>query len=120
MCVPPSPPLPVGANYLRAVSCPALKGDDNYYFTYNSGLQAQSSIFRFAKGQEGKEVKEGEVGGELFFDVSGAMFQDSWEGRADCFGTAQLAQRGWLSLALVLVFLGQRQVVRLRSLSIRE
>ncbi|KAK4703563.1 prolyl oligopeptidase, partial [Phenoliferia sp. Uapishka_3] len=49
-------------------SCPALKGDGKYYFTYNSGLQAQSAIYRFPKGQEGKQVKEGEIGGELFFD----------------------------------------------------
>ncbi|BGP07293.1 hypothetical protein JCM10049v2_003124 [Rhodotorula toruloides] len=54
-------------NYPR-FSCPALKGDGNYYFTYNSGLQPQPSIYRFPKGQETVKPKEGEVGGELFFD----------------------------------------------------
>ncbi|GAA5933575.1 hypothetical protein JCM3775_003739 [Rhodotorula graminis] len=49
-------------------SCPALKGDGNYYFTYNSGLQPQPSIYRFPKGQELTPPKAGEVGGELFFD----------------------------------------------------
>jgi prolyl oligopeptidase len=53
------------------VSCPALKGDDRYYFTYNSGLQAQPVIYRFPKGQGIQPPKEGEPGGELFFDVSG-------------------------------------------------
>ncbi|GAA5986969.1 hypothetical protein JCM10908_000972 [Rhodotorula pacifica] len=54
-------------NYPR-FSCPALKGDDRYYFTYNSGLQAQPVIYRFDKGQEVQPPKEGEPGGELFFD----------------------------------------------------
>lgn len=33
-------------------------------------LQQQPSIYRFPKGQETVKPKEGEVGGELFFDVS--------------------------------------------------
>lgn len=49
-------------------SCPALKGDDNYYFTYNSGLQAQSSIYRFHKSKVNDPIKENTPGGELFFD----------------------------------------------------
>lgn len=79
--------------FLCAVSCPALKGDGYYYFTYNSGLQPvrrcgrspgrvaeltfafvfprqQPSIYRFPKGQETVTPKVDEVGGELFFDVS--------------------------------------------------
>lgn len=52
------------------VSCPSLKGDGYYYFTYNSGLSPQPAIYRFKKGKETKPVKEGEVGGQLFFDVS--------------------------------------------------
>ncbi|GAA5836298.1 hypothetical protein JCM3766R1_003483 [Sporobolomyces carnicolor] len=54
-------------NYAR-FSCPSLKGDGFYYFTYNSGLAAQPAIYRFKKGEETTAVKEGEVGGELFFD----------------------------------------------------
>ncbi|GAA5931240.1 hypothetical protein JCM1841_000871 [Sporobolomyces salmonicolor] len=49
-------------------SCPALKGDGHYYFTWNSGLQPQPSIYRFPKGQETAQVNGGEPGGELFFD----------------------------------------------------
>ncbi|GJN89615.1 hypothetical protein Rhopal_002602-T1 [Rhodotorula paludigena] len=49
-------------------SCPALKGDGNYYFTFNSGLQPQPSIYRFPKGKETETPELGDVGGELFFD----------------------------------------------------
>ncbi|BGP15271.1 hypothetical protein JCM10213v2_003231 [Rhodosporidiobolus nylandii] len=49
-------------------SCPSLKGDGYYYFTFNSGLQAQPSIYRFPRGQETVTPKAGEAGGELFFD----------------------------------------------------
>ncbi|KAM0788985.1 hypothetical protein ACM66B_003056 [Microbotryomycetes sp. NB124-2] len=51
-------------------SCPALKGDGNYYFTYNSGLQAQPVMYRFPQSKASQPVPDGEVGGELFFDVN--------------------------------------------------
>ncbi|SCZ88299.1 BZ3500_MvSof-1268-A1-R1_Chr2-1g04318 [Microbotryum saponariae] len=51
-------------------SCPALKGDGNYYFSYNQGLQPQASVYRFSKADAGKPIEEGKPGGELFFDVS--------------------------------------------------
>ncbi|GAA6061153.1 hypothetical protein JCM10212_005739 [Sporobolomyces blumeae] len=54
-------------NYAR-FSCPSLKGDGYYYFTFNSGLAAQPAIYRFKKGSETQPVQEGEIGGELFFD----------------------------------------------------
>ncbi|KAI7938203.1 hypothetical protein MJO28_015123 [Puccinia striiformis f. sp. tritici] len=52
-------------------SCPSLKPDGQYYFNYNSGLQAQSTMYRIAKGRE--EDEEGSNGGkkpngELFMD----------------------------------------------------
>ncbi|GAA5855758.1 hypothetical protein JCM8547_001672 [Rhodosporidiobolus lusitaniae] len=55
-------------------SCPSLKGnvegetEGYYYFTYNSGLQAQPAIYRFPKGQERVTPTPGSPGGELFFD----------------------------------------------------
>ncbi len=44
------------------------RNGDYYYFSYNSGLQAQSPIYRFPVDKAGDLPKEGEVGGELFFD----------------------------------------------------
>nr|CRX78967.1 hypothetical protein ls5930a1_00049 [Leucosporidium scottii] len=46
-------------NYPR-FSAPALKGDGNYYFT--------PAIYRFPREDATKLVKDGEIGGELFFD----------------------------------------------------
>ncbi|KAM0746501.1 hypothetical protein T439DRAFT_344226 [Meredithblackwellia eburnea MCA 4105] len=58
-------------NYPR-FSCPALKADSKYYFTFNSGLQAQPVIYRFSKEElaklDGKPFQGTEPGGELFFD----------------------------------------------------
>lgn len=54
-------------NYERR-SLPALKGDDQYYYTYNSGLSAQSKIYRFPKSDL---LQQGD--GELFFDVSPSL-----------------------------------------------
>lgn len=53
-------------------SCPSLKGDDYYYFNYNSGLESQTSIYRVKRGEETKAVgngsSKGSSGGELFID----------------------------------------------------
>ncbi|GAA6022150.1 hypothetical protein JCM10207_000780, partial [Rhodosporidiobolus poonsookiae] len=54
-------------NYAR-FSCPSLKGDGYYYFSYNSGLQAQPAIYRFPASASSTRPADGEVGGELFFD----------------------------------------------------
>ncbi|GAA5902303.1 hypothetical protein JCM6882_000496 [Rhodosporidiobolus microsporus] len=54
-------------NYPR-FSVPSLKGDGYYYFTYNSGLQAQPAIYRFPRGQETVTPASDSPGGELFFD----------------------------------------------------
>ncbi|KAK4057924.1 hypothetical protein OIO90_001143 [Microbotryomycetes sp. JL221] len=51
-------------------SCPALKGDGNYYFTYNSGLQAQPVLYRFPKADATKSIPDGQAGGDLFFDAN--------------------------------------------------
>lgn len=44
------------------------RNGDYYYFSYNSGLQAQSPIYRFPVANASSLPKEGEIGGELFFD----------------------------------------------------
>ncbi|GAA5823713.1 hypothetical protein JCM11251_000736 [Rhodosporidiobolus azoricus] len=54
-------------NYPR-FTVPSLKGDGNYYFTYNSGLQAQPAIYRFPRGQETVTPAPDSPGGELFWD----------------------------------------------------
>ncbi|GAA94590.1 uncharacterized protein L969DRAFT_77992 [Mixia osmundae IAM 14324] len=46
------------------LSCPSLKGDGYRYYSYNSGLENQSRLMRFRKGDEGKEDRAA----ELFFD----------------------------------------------------
>ncbi|BGP47335.1 hypothetical protein JCM10450v2_003187 [Rhodotorula kratochvilovae] len=82
-------------NYPR-FSCPALKGDGYYYFTYNSGLQAQPSIYRFPKGKETQTPKEGEIGGELFFDPN-LLSTDGSVSRA----TSSFSEDGkWFAYAL--------------------
>lgn len=53
---------------LRSVSAPSLKGDGHYYFSFNAGLDPQPSIYRFPKGEEKLPVKDGEIGGTLFFN----------------------------------------------------
>lgn len=65
LSLPPPPPLLLRP---RSVSAPSLKGDNFYYFSYNSGLSPQPSIYRFPKGEEKLPVKDGEIGGSLFFD----------------------------------------------------
>ncbi|KAA1076251.1 hypothetical protein PGT21_036362 [Puccinia graminis f. sp. tritici] len=53
-------------------SCPSLKPDGHYYFSFNSGLQAQSIIYRVKKGQEEDALKRAtdpkQPAGELFLD----------------------------------------------------
>ncbi|GAA5975150.1 hypothetical protein JCM11641_004366 [Rhodosporidiobolus odoratus] len=79
-------------------SCPSLKGDGHYYFTYNSGLQAQPSIYRFPVGQETQTPKDGHPGGELFFDpnmlskdgsVSRSMSSFSEDGKWWAYGLSR-------------------------------
>lgn len=50
-------------------SLPALKRDGYYYYTYNSGLQPQSCIYRFLKQGMAKDDV-----GELFFDVRQSIY----------------------------------------------
>ncbi|KAI5474986.1 prolyl oligopeptidase [Pseudohyphozyma bogoriensis] len=55
--------------FKAALNCPGLKGDGNYYFSqYNSGLQAQASIYRFPASDATKPVADSDIGGELFFN----------------------------------------------------
>lgn len=56
----PSPP----------VSCPSLKKDGYYYWSYNSGLQAQAVIYRTKKEDLPNTFPEQDnsAGGSLFFD----------------------------------------------------
>lgn len=52
-------------------SSPSLKADGYYYFSFNSGLQAQSILYRFKKGEEEQVAKNPDPkqpGGELFLD----------------------------------------------------
>ncbi|CAH7685060.1 prolyl endopeptidase [Phakopsora pachyrhizi] len=52
-------------------SCLSFKADGYYYFNFNSGLQAQSAIYRIKKGEEVKAMEgcDGKnPGGELFLD----------------------------------------------------
>ncbi|PLW39357.1 hypothetical protein PCASD_05015 [Puccinia coronata f. sp. avenae] len=54
-------------------SCPSLKADGNYYFNFNSGLQAQSIIYRVKKGEEEEMLQRSatdpkQPAGELFLD----------------------------------------------------
>ena len=53
-------------NYPR-FSCPALKEDGNYYFSYNSGLDPQPALYRFKK-EDADKARHENPGGELFFD----------------------------------------------------
>ncbi|PWN47103.1 hypothetical protein IE53DRAFT_390765 [Violaceomyces palustris] len=60
-------------NYARS-SCPSLKGDGNYYYSYNSGLEPQSLIYRATPQQlaEAKAAGGGGGGpvGDVFFDTN--------------------------------------------------
>ena len=56
-------------NYAR-FSCPSLKGDGMYYFSYNTGLQNQTPTFRVKKDLVAESAKEQSDAVELFFDVS--------------------------------------------------
>jgi prolyl oligopeptidase len=60
-----------------------LKGDDYYYYSFNSGLQAQAILYRIHKSQLPASIRETEEGpcGELFFDPN----------RLSTDGTASLA-----------------------------
>ncbi|WAQ91880.1 hypothetical protein PtA15_15A272 [Puccinia triticina] len=53
-------------------SCPSLKPDGYYYFSFNSGLQAQSIVYRVKKGEEEEALKRAtdpkQPAGELFLD----------------------------------------------------
>lgn len=56
-------------------SAPSLKGDERYYYSYNSGLAPQSVIYRATADQintaeRGKESREQSPIGELFFDTN--------------------------------------------------
>lgn len=42
-----------------AVSCPSLKRDSRYYWSYNSGLQAQAVLFRCEKSDLPAVVNDG-------------------------------------------------------------
>ena len=69
--VPPSSPphLPRATDY-STVSCPSLKGDGYYYYTYNSGLQAQAPFYRIKASELPSSFPENQErpGGELFYD----------------------------------------------------
>ncbi|EPQ29036.1 uncharacterized protein PFL1_03326 [Pseudozyma flocculosa PF-1] len=61
-------------DFARA-SNPSLKGDDNYYYSYNSGLSPQSIIYRASKDQvQHRAGNDDQAGsnptGEIFFDVN--------------------------------------------------
>lgn len=56
-------------NYAK-FSCPSKQGDGNYYFSYNSGLDAQSRILKFPAEQADTPPKDGQEGGELFFNAT--------------------------------------------------
>lgn len=57
---------------ILSVSCPSLKGDGYYYYSYNPGLQPQDTIYRIHKDklpQEFDEKTASEVE-ELYFDCN--------------------------------------------------
>lgn len=54
-------------NYAR-FSLPALKSDGHYYYTYNTGLQAQASIYRIKADKILDKIVDSSAVGELFFD----------------------------------------------------
>ncbi|KZT38951.1 hypothetical protein SISSUDRAFT_1046275 [Sistotremastrum suecicum HHB10207 ss-3] len=54
-------------NYAK-FSAPSLKGDGKWYWSYNSGLQAQAVIYRSLSEKLPDFTKEAGVGGEIFFD----------------------------------------------------
>lgn len=54
----------------KTVSCPSLKADGYYYYTYNSGLQAQAPFYRIKSSELPSSFPENQEGpgGELFYD----------------------------------------------------
>ncbi|CAO1618043.1 unnamed protein product [Parajaminaea phylloscopi] len=54
-------------------SCPSLKYDGNFYYSYNSGLEPQSRFFKASREQIDKVEQEGsdaEAPGTVFFDAN--------------------------------------------------